>query len=123
MLRTGGILVLTTHGIWEYHPCPHDYHRWTAEGLRNEINPLPFVVEEIIPLTCGLRAVATLGLMVIAGNRRRPDGSKRWAVIIIGRVLALLINSMASLLLDSKSMGREESDRLYIGLLVVARRV
>ena len=31
VLRPGGIVVMTTHGIWPYHG--HDYHRWTHEGL------------------------------------------------------------------------------------------
>lgn len=31
----GGYAISTTHGIWNYHPFPHDYHRWTHEGLEN----------------------------------------------------------------------------------------
>jgi SAM-dependent methyltransferase len=34
VLRPGGRLILTTHGVWYYHPHPHDYWRWTSEGLR-----------------------------------------------------------------------------------------
>lgn len=33
ILRTDGYAILTTHGIWMHHPCPHDYYRWTIEGL------------------------------------------------------------------------------------------
>src|ERR1035437_1063258 len=33
LLRPGGKLVLTTHGIYAAHPCPLDLHRWTADGL------------------------------------------------------------------------------------------
>lgn len=36
-LRKDGLLLLSTHGAWLYHPHPHDYRRWTAEGLRREV--------------------------------------------------------------------------------------
>lgn len=38
VLKTGGKILLTTHGIWPYHPTPGDYHRWTLEGLIYEID-------------------------------------------------------------------------------------
>ncbi len=31
--RPGGLLMLSTHGFWPYHPDPTDYWRWTADGL------------------------------------------------------------------------------------------
>ena len=33
-LKRGGKLLVTTHGIWEEHGVPHDFQRWTEEGLR-----------------------------------------------------------------------------------------
>lgn len=41
-LRPGGTLLLSTHGSWLYHPHPHDYRRWTAEGLRREVESRGF---------------------------------------------------------------------------------
>ncbi|MDH4027992.1 MAG: class I SAM-dependent methyltransferase, partial [Nitrospirota bacterium] len=37
VLKPGGLLWLTTHGMWAYHPTPDDYHRWTLAGLRRII--------------------------------------------------------------------------------------
>ena len=34
ILRAGGHLVLSTHGIMYLHPDPEDYWRWTGDGLR-----------------------------------------------------------------------------------------
>ena len=34
VLRPGGVLLLSTHGVFHHHPYPHDYWRWTDEGLR-----------------------------------------------------------------------------------------
>ena len=33
ILKPGGILWLTTHGMWPHHPTPKDNYRWTLEGL------------------------------------------------------------------------------------------
>jgi SAM-dependent methyltransferase len=37
VLRPGGRLLLTTHGVMVWHPDPVDYWRWTCEGLRRAI--------------------------------------------------------------------------------------
>ena len=39
VLRPNGRLLVSTHGIWPYHPGPHndDFYRWTGAGLRREI--------------------------------------------------------------------------------------
>jgi SAM-dependent methyltransferase len=51
VLRPGGRLLLSTHGMMLYHPDPVDYWRWTCAGLRR-------VVEE-----AGLRVVRFEGIM------------------------------------------------------------
>jgi SAM-dependent methyltransferase len=37
VLTASGALILSTHGVWRYHPNPGDYWRWTADGLQAEI--------------------------------------------------------------------------------------
>ena len=55
-LRSEGSLVLTTHGLFEDHPCPHDYWRWTAEGLAAQLKMAGLVVEKSLKITVGPRA-------------------------------------------------------------------
>jgi SAM-dependent methyltransferase len=33
VLKRGGGMFLSTHGVWPYHPHPTDYWRWTHDGL------------------------------------------------------------------------------------------
>ncbi len=33
LLKPAGLLFLSTHGTWRYHPDPNDYWRWTSDGL------------------------------------------------------------------------------------------
>jgi SAM-dependent methyltransferase len=44
VLRPRGSLILSTHGIWPYHPDPVDYWRWTIEGLQHEIRKAGFQI-------------------------------------------------------------------------------
>jgi SAM-dependent methyltransferase len=37
VLRPGGRLLLSTHGIFVYHPDPVDLWRWTCAGLQHEV--------------------------------------------------------------------------------------
>jgi SAM-dependent methyltransferase len=54
LLKPGGSLVLSTHGIMYYHPDPVDYWRWTSEGLAR-------IVEQ-----AGFRVVETRGVLGLA---------------------------------------------------------
>ncbi len=44
VLKPGGFLILSTHGIWPYHPDPGDYWRWTIDGLRVQLEGAGFEV-------------------------------------------------------------------------------
>lgn len=46
VLKSDGLLLLSTHGWWTYHPFPHDYWRWTSEGLRTTLAEHGFEVVE-----------------------------------------------------------------------------
>jgi SAM-dependent methyltransferase len=42
--RPGGRLLLSTHGVFIYHPDPIDYWRWTSAGLRHVVETAGFRV-------------------------------------------------------------------------------
>lgn len=50
VLRVEGCLLLSTHGTWLYHPHPYDYRRWTAEGLRREVEAQGFSLVRMEPV-------------------------------------------------------------------------
>ena len=50
VLVPGGRLLLSTHGTWLYHPHPGDFRRWTAEGLKREIEAAGFVLVSLQPV-------------------------------------------------------------------------
>jgi SAM-dependent methyltransferase len=50
VLRANGWLLLSTHGAWLYHPHPFDYRRWTADGLRREVEAHGFSLARMEPV-------------------------------------------------------------------------
>jgi SAM-dependent methyltransferase len=44
VLRPGGRILLSTHGMMVYHPDPVDYWRWTCAGLRRQMAAAGFEV-------------------------------------------------------------------------------
>ena len=47
VLKPDGSLVLSTHGIWPYHPDPTDFWRWTVDGLQAEIRRAGFEISNV----------------------------------------------------------------------------
>jgi SAM-dependent methyltransferase len=60
VLRPGGRLLLSTHGVFAYHPDPVDLWRWTGEGLRRQVEAAGF---EVIRME-GVIGLAATGLQL-----------------------------------------------------------
>jgi SAM-dependent methyltransferase len=60
VLAPGGKLVLSTHGIYWYHPSPEDLWRWTGPGLRLQVERCGFRVREVIPVVSPPAAALTM---------------------------------------------------------------
>lgn len=60
VLRPGGRMLLSTHGIMVYHPDPVDYWRWTGAGLRRAVSSAGFEVERFE----GIMGLAATGLQL-----------------------------------------------------------
>lgn len=61
VLKNQGLLILSTHGIWMYHPDPVDYWRWTSAGLQKIIHENGFEILDIV----GIQGLASAGLQLI----------------------------------------------------------
>src|SRR5687767_2241078 len=60
ILRPGGELFVSTHGLFQEHGCPHDYQRWTVFGLKQLLARHGLVVVETYKLTTALRGLLQL---------------------------------------------------------------
>jgi SAM-dependent methyltransferase len=69
LLKKGGKLILTTHGIWEEHGSPYDFQRWTEEGFRRDLTKAGFKQMDIYKLTCGMRAGIVLFTRILFSTK------------------------------------------------------
>lgn len=81
MLKPGGVLILSTHGMMIWHPDPNDFWRWTCEGLRLELESAGFEVDRFF----GIMGLASTGLQFVqyAIMRRLPGTLRRpWCAMM-----------------------------------------
>lgn len=70
VLKPGGALLLSTHGMWIYHPHPTDVRRWTRWGLRHEIEQAAFSVVDTRSCIGPLAYTTQLRLLLLKGALR-----------------------------------------------------
>jgi len=127
LLRSGGKLVLTTHGTFEDHSCPYDYYRWTTDGIRRDVTLAGFEVLSVKKLTTGGRALALLmrtKLHLLAGRRRGSFGLFFSGVSHVLTRLAGVIDIWCDLELAGSRVvdASEAGHTIYIAVLVIGRK-
>jgi SAM-dependent methyltransferase len=89
LLTPDGVVVLSTHGTWLYHPHPTDYRRWTRDGLALELTTRGFVLQEITGLVGPLAWTTQFRAL---GFHRMLS-----AIPLLGSLLAALVGSVMNL--------------------------
>lgn len=82
-MKDDGVLLLSTHGTWLYHPHPQDYRRWTRTGLQQDIETRGFVVEDLISIVGPLATTTLIRLTSFAWILRR--------IPLVGPVIANIL--------------------------------
>lgn len=109
VLADDGLLILSTHGTWRYHPCPTDYWRWTNAGLRRVVEEASF---EVVDFHGGMGLAATgLQLFQDAVSPAFPWGPRQ----------AFRFGMQLLMALADRCTRRESRDRDGDVFIVVAR--
>jgi SAM-dependent methyltransferase len=106
LLKPGGLLFLSTHGYWMYHPDPTDFWRWTGEGLRMEIERAGFRIAHIR----GVMNLSASGLQLF------QDGFSAHLPRLL-RPLFFWLNNRVMAIMDK--LGSAESRNRDAGVFVV----
>jgi SAM-dependent methyltransferase len=95
VLKAGGSLTLVVPFLWEEHQAPHDYIRFTRNGIQMLMEELPFRIDLLSPMggffwVCARRCVNLLGFF---------QAGWRWLVFIplapiFGLILPILLFHM-----------------------------
>ena len=96
ILSDGGTLYLTAPLVWELHELPHDYYRYTSEGLRHLLESAGFTSVEVEPRNDCFTTLAQLMRNARWAMGSAPDGlDERRAAA--GRQLEELADEIARL--------------------------
>jgi FkbM family methyltransferase len=88
VLRPGGRLLLSTHGLMIYHPDPVDLWRWTGEGLRRAVTDAGLAVVRFE----GVMGLTAVGLQLAQdGAAWRLPGRLRPLVFLVAQALIRLV--------------------------------
>ncbi|MEJ7787482.1 MAG: class I SAM-dependent methyltransferase [Solirubrobacteraceae bacterium] len=109
VLRPGGRMLLSTHGLMVYHPDPVDYWRWTCAGLRRQVEDAGF---EIVRFS-GVMGLAATGLQLV-------QDSWYWRIGPARHLLALVMQTLIRLAERLEPAGSRELNALVY--VVVAER-
>jgi SAM-dependent methyltransferase len=127
LLKPGGELWLTTHGLYEEHDCPHDFRRWMSEGLKRDLEKAGFEIKFVDKLTTGSRAIMFLVeryLETTFISRKSLPGLVQWVCRVCTRKCRPWIHSlMDKHYSQHRVVAAEGPDHsMYVGLFVCAQR-
>jgi SAM-dependent methyltransferase len=89
VLREDGLMLLSTHGTWLYHPHPEDHRRWTRQGLIGDLETRGFEVTECVPVVGPLAWTTMVRLTCMAVALRELP--------LVGRSLARAVATVMNL--------------------------
>ncbi|MDD5596671.1 MAG: methyltransferase domain-containing protein [Victivallaceae bacterium] len=98
ILKPDGIIILSTHGYWIYHPHPADYWRWTQAGLKKILSDAGFKVLDIY----GIINTRASGIQLF------QDGTS-WRVPNIFKPLFFFTCQVLMKVFDNKSFYNEDA--------------
>jgi SAM-dependent methyltransferase len=125
VLKTGGLILLTTHGMFPEHKCPCDYYRWTAEGLERLMQSYGFEVLETTKITCGVRGGIQLLHYIVEQFRHHPSSPLKPILKVFRKLymvlLLPLLNAIGNWCFNNcATLPGNNPEHLYIALGVFA---
>lgn len=115
VLRTGGILLLTTPQTEEIHEQPHDYYRYTRYGLQYLAEAQGLQVLALHPFGGAAQAFALLAARELPCAQRIPP------LFALSRLLVAAIN-LTGAILDQLWLATGDRRAITIGYLLIARK-
>jgi len=100
--KNNGLLILSTHGIFPYHPDPNDYWRWTKSGLQKVLEDNNWEVIEIVNIIGYVGAAVSL--LQYSISQRLPKFLRTFFHIFMQRCIWFADVFMSNKHLDDNSV-------------------
>lgn len=126
ILRPGGDVLVTTHGLFEEHGCPGDFQRWTVAGLERDVRAAGLEVVASYKLTTQVRGALQLTHYLIE-TLHQPGGGPGWRLLDLLRrahrnLTRPLANAVGAGFSRQGVVPGDDPARIYVGIAVRARR-
>lgn len=95
VLQPEGLLILSTHGTYQDHPCPKDYWRWTGAGLSQQLEKAGFKTLRTLYCTTGPRAA----LAILEMNIPRLGQGRFWTKMVYELIAKIWITLRLDILI------------------------
>jgi SAM-dependent methyltransferase len=126
LLKPGGQLLVTTHGMFEEHGCPFDFTRWTVVGLEKLVRESGLEVVASYKITTQARGCLQLENCFSETLRApgRPLADFCWKVVrkLMRVGLTPVLNFIGSQLRRQGVVPGDSPAWVYVGIAVHARR-
>jgi len=127
ILRPGGEALITTHGLFEEHGCPYDFHRWTVIGLERLSRQAGFEILESRKLTTQIRGAVQLLHYLVETLRLPGRRTPSWYALdflrrIHRRLFRPPLNWFANRFEGQGVAPGDAPSSIYIGISVRLRR-
>lgn len=109
VLRPGGRMLLSTHGLMIYHPDPDDYWRWTCAGLRRAVQDAGFEVRRFE----GIMGLGASGVQFV------QDATYGWVPQRLRPAFALVMQALAALVDRFETAEAKRYNALVFALVAV----
>lgn len=109
VLRPGGRMLLSTHGLMIYHPDPDDYWRWTCAGLRRAVQDAGFEVRRFE----GIMGLGASGLQFV------QDAAYGWVPRGLQPAFALAMQTLAAVVDRFETAEAKRFNALVFALVAV----
>lgn len=127
ILKPGGAALITTHGMFEEHGCPHDYTRWTSAGIERLARQAGFEVTASHKTTTQIRGALYL-LHFFAETLRLPGPRNlRWYLFdfvrrVFRRTARPILNAVGSCFSGQGVVTGDDPAAIYVGVTVQLKK-
>jgi len=127
ILKPGGSILVSTHGLFQEHGCPYDFHRWTARGLVSEMEARGFVVTKSYKLTSEIRGVIQLSHHLVRHLKFKDRLMLHYLFAVVRRLYcwtAIPCLNMFGAYFENQGIvsGNDDGSSVYVGVAVCARK-
>ena len=111
VLKIGGLCYISTPFLYPYHPSPHDYTRWTSQGLDHLVNNFTIVEKGV---RCGIASTFSVNLSYFFATLFCFGSEKAFGLLVDLSLILFFPIKFLDIVLNKFSFSKYTASVLYI---------